>query len=107
MADYPYNTSAWQTLRAKHLAIYPFCEGCARMGRRFVFANTVDHRRPISDGGEPFPDHEGLASYCHSCHSAKTVRGTEAGAAKTTKPRRGCKVDGTPLDPDHPWNRYG
>lgn len=73
-------------------------------------ANTVDHRVAISAGGPAFPDHDGLASYCPSCHSAKTARGVEAGAIRTTKPRRGCSADGSPLDPGHSWhtkNRSG
>lgn len=70
---------------------------------RLRAANTVDHVVPISEGGPPYPDHDGLASYCPSCHSAKTARGTEAGAAATSKPRRGCDQNGMPLDPSHPW----
>lgn len=104
MATYPYNTAAWKKLRAAHLARFPFCEGCEASGRPFIIANTVDHRHAISDGGNPFPGHDGLASYCPPCHSAKTARGAEAGAIKSTKPRKGCNPDGTPLDPDHPWH---
>lgn len=73
------------------------------MGRLTV-ANHVDHRTPISAGGHPFPSFDGLASLCASCHSAKTARGVEAGAIRTTKTRRGCNADGTPLDPAHGWN---
>lgn len=71
---------------------------------RIAAANTVDHVHPISEGGAAFPGHDGLASYCAGCHSAKTARGAEAGAIKSTKPRRGCNADGTPLDPEHPWH---
>jgi 5-methylcytosine-specific restriction protein A len=67
-------------------------------------ANTVDHRVPVSEGGNPFPPIEGLATYCPPCHSAKTARGSEAGAVRTRKPRKGCNPDGTPLDPLHPWH---
>lgn len=100
MAEYPYNTARWQRLRKAHLAIEPLCRGCKP---RLVMANTVDHVRAISDGGPAFPGHDGLASYCPGCHSAKTARGAEAGAVRSTKPRRGCNPDGTPLDPSHPW----
>lgn len=103
MADWPYNTAAWKRLREAHLSLYPMCEGCEAMGR-MAMANTVDHRTPIKAGGDPFPSHDGLASYCPSCHGAKTARGIEAGAARTTKPRRGCNPDGSPLDPAHPWH---
>lgn len=103
MANWPYNTTAWKKLRAAHLARFPFCEGCP--AGTYRLANTVDHRLAISEGGHPFPGHDGLASYCPGCHSAKTARGAEAGAIKSTKARKGCDVDGTPLDSRHPWRK--
>ena len=102
LADPLYDTAAWQRLRRAHLAIEPACRGCAAMGR-LTLANTVDHVVAVSEGGHPFPGHDGLASYCPSCHNAKTARGAEAGAIRTSKPRRGCDADGNPLDPTHPW----
>lgn len=103
MADWPYNTARWQRLRAAQLAMHPLCEGCEAMGR-LTPANTVDHRTPISEGGPVFPGHDGLASYCPGCHGAKTARGAEAGAVRSTKPRKGCDANGNPLDPAHPWH---
>ena len=103
MATWPYNTAAWARLRAVHLSIEPLCRGCDAMGI-LKPANTVDHILAIKDGGPPFPGHDGLASYCGPCHGAKTARGSEAGAIRSTKPRRGCDADGNPLDPAHPWN---
>ena len=103
MADWPYSTANWQRLRKAHLAAFPWCEGCKAMGKPYVIGNTVDHRVPISDGGPPFPGHDGLATYCPACHSAKTARGTEAGAVRSSKPRRGCDEHGNPLDRSHPW----
>lgn len=103
MAEWPYNTAAWKRLRKAHLSAFPWCEGCKAMGKPHVLANTVDHRHAIKDGGNPFPGHDGLASYCPGCHSAKTARGTEAGAVRSSKPRRGCDAEGNPLDARHPW----
>lgn len=103
MADWPYNSDTWKRLRRAHLSLSPLCVGCEAMGRLSP-ANTVDHVRPISDGGPAFPGHDGLASYCGPCHSAKTARGTEAGAIKSNKPRKGCDANGNPLDPAHPWH---
>ena len=103
VASWPYNTGTWKRLRAMKLAASPTCERCEEMGR-FTVANTVDHRLPISGGGDPFPSLDGLASMCAPCHSAKTARGAEAGAIKTRKPRTGCNPDGTPLDGKHPWH---
>lgn len=102
MAKWPYNTARWQRLRLAHLSLEPMCRGCAERGG-LTLANTVDHVKAIRDGGHAFPGHDGLASYCGACHSAKTARGGEAGAARTTKPRRGCDANGEPLDPRHPW----
>ena len=101
MADWPYSTARWLRLRKQHLQLEPFCRGCAP---RLVTANTVDHVHPISEGGHPFPGHDGLASYCPACHSRKTARGSEAGRAKTNKPRKGCDLQGNPIDPEHPWH---
>ncbi|MHA0333971.1 HNH endonuclease signature motif containing protein [Sphingomonas aquatilis] len=103
MADWPYNTATWQRLRLAHLSLSPICIGCQARGV-LTEANTVDHITAISDGGAAFPGHDGLASYCSACHGAKTARGSEAGAVRTRKPRRGCNPDGTPLDPEHPWH---
>jgi 5-methylcytosine-specific restriction enzyme A len=106
MANYPYNTAAWKRLRRTHLALFPFCEPCGKLGRALVLANTVDHRVPISAGGFAFPAHDGLMSCCASCHSQKTARGVEAGAVRTKRklqPRKGCDANGNPIDPAHPW----
>lgn len=104
MSIWPYSTARWKRLRELRLNLNPMCEGCLQAG--FVRkANHVDHRKAISDGGDAFPEIAGLASLCASCHSAKTARGPEAGAIKTNRPRKGCDINGMPLDPDHPWNR--
>lgn len=102
MSEWPYGTGAWKRLRLAHLALEPLCRGCAEMNR-LTPANTVDHVQAISDGGHPFPGHDGLASYCAPCHSAKTARGSEAGAIRSNKPRKGCDIHGRPLALDHPW----
>lgn len=101
MANWPYNTARWQTVRSLKLAAQPLCEGC--YPHRLTPANTVDHIHPISDGGPAFPGLDGLRSLCPSCHGAKTARGVEAGAIKTDKPRKGCDANGNPLDAAHPW----
>lgn len=103
MAEWPYNTAAWRKLRKAHLAIEPQCRGCKAVGR-LMLASHVDHIKAISDGGAPFPGHDGLQSLCLPCHSRKTARGAEAGAVRSTKPMRGCDADGNPLDPAHPWS---
>src|SRR3546814_7587894 len=83
MSKWPYSTARWKRLRAAHLALEPACRGCKRMGR-LTLANTVDHVVAISEGGHAFPGHDGLASYCPACHSAKTARGSEARSEEHT-----------------------
>ena len=102
MAEWPYGTTQWKRLRLDHLTLEPLCQGCLP---RIVPANTVDHVKPISQGGDPFPDHDGLKSYCRSCHAEKTARGPEAGAIRTNAPLKGGDVKGYPRDPNHPWNK--
>lgn len=105
MAAWPYNTAAWRVLRRSKLDVSPMCEPCTTAGR-IEAANTVDHRVPISAGGPAFPGLDGLNSMCAGCHSAKTARGSEAGAVRTKRaiqPRKGCDANGNPLDPSHPW----
>lgn len=101
MAGRVYDTQRWKRLRKLHLSLHPFCEDCLARGKR-VLANTVDHKVAISGGGPMYPGHDGLTSYCASCHSRKTARGIEAGAVKSKA--RGWDADGNPLDDRHPWN---
>lgn len=103
MADWPYSTARWKRLRLLKLHDRVLCEQCERDGR-LTIATVVDHVQPVNHGGAPFPPLDGLASLCLPCHSAKTARGIEAGAAKTNRPRRGCDADGRPIDANHPWN---
>jgi len=106
MAAWPYSTARWQRVRQMHLSRFPFCLDCHDAGM-VTLANTVDHIVPISAGGPAFPGPDGLRSLCSACHSAKTARGVEAGAVRTTAPRgprKGCDAHGNPLDARHPWH---
>lgn len=98
MADWPYNTSAWRRLRKAKLAQDPLCQYC--MPHKTTIATEVDHAKPINAGGDPWA-WDNLASCCHSCHSSKTA------ADKQGKPwrRKGCDVEGRPLDPSDWFNR--
>ncbi|CDO38305.1 HNH endonuclease signature motif containing protein [Novosphingobium sp. KN65.2] len=99
---WPYNTAAWRRLREAHLSLEPECRHCALRGV-LTMASHVDHITAISEGGLPFPSHDGLQSLCLPCHSRKTARGGEAGAVSTNKPMKGCDAKGDPIDPAHPW----
>jgi 5-methylcytosine-specific restriction protein A len=104
MASWPYNTKRWTELRAAKLRRDPQCEYCPAGMQRA--ATCVDHRDPIRGEGDPRAWHwPNLVSSCWPCHSAKTARGSEAGAVRTNKPRKGCAPDGTPLDGGHWWQK--
>lgn len=103
MSRWPYNTAQWQRLRLDKLAVEPLCRVCREAGR-LVEAQHVDHKRPISDGGDPFPGLDGLDSLCASCHSRKTWHTDVRGAAVPT----GLKVDpmtGLPAESGHWWRK--
>jgi 5-methylcytosine-specific restriction enzyme A len=103
MAKWPYTTQRWQRVRKQKLQAYPLCEACLQHGK-IEPAVAVDHRRPIKNGGEPFPLLDQLASLCASCHNTKS-RAEQMG--ETNWMYKGCDVFGYPLDPKHPWYRGG
>lgn len=90
----PLNTAAWQRLRAMVLAERPLCAHCFERGQ-IVPATDVDH----ADGDPSNNARSNLQSLCHACHSTKTMR--ERNGSRPI----GCDVNGTPLDPAHPWRR--
>lgn len=102
MADWPYNTEAWQRLRRAKLSASPLCEPCERLGR-LTGANTVDHITSIASGGEPFPALSALMSMCHACHNTKTNAVDRAGGKGVAF--KGADAAGLPVDPAHPF--YG
>ena len=101
MAEYPYNTQRWQRFRRQKLQRETLCESCLQFGK-IEPATVVDHRIPISAGGDPFPPLDQLASLCERCHNTKT-RAEQLG--ETNWLHKGCDIHGNPLDPNHPW--YG
>lgn len=99
MARWPYGTKQWRYIRLAKLGATPMCEHCGGV------ANQVDHIVPIEDGGLPF-DMDNLQSLCQRCHSAKTAMADGGFGNRRGKWRvRGCRLDGTPLDPRHEWNK--
>jgi 5-methylcytosine-specific restriction enzyme A len=92
-----YNSAAWKKIRLAKLARNPLCEKCL-----CIKATDVDHICSIRTGGDPLA-WDNLQSLCHACHSAKTFFIERMG--KDRVPVKGCRADGTPLDPLHHWNK--
>ena len=64
-----YSSRRWQKLRSAKLDENPLCERCQVQG--FINgAVMVHHVVPIRNGGEPFPELDGLMSLCWPCHQA-------------------------------------
>lgn len=105
MNDYKkfYNSKRWKKVRKRQLQIKPLCEDCEQIGR-LTGANQVDHIVSMRSDGHP-TDLNNLRSLCISCHSRKTARLDHGfGHAVSTKPMKGCGVDGLPVDDSHPWH---
>ena len=69
-----YSTPEWlYDLRPTQLLREPFCEDCAKAGRR-TRATDVDHQVDHKGDWKSFTDRGNLRSLCHSCHSRKTAR---------------------------------
>lgn len=62
-----YQSREWREKRREYLLSHPYCTMCG--GK----ANTVDHIKPIREGGERLRD-ENLQALCQSCHSKKSAK---------------------------------
>lgn len=106
MADWPYCTAAWRRLRLAKLAREPLCQPC---NARDVLtsANTVDHIKPIADGGEAFPPLDQLMSMCARCHNEKTAANDRAHTKPFARKVKGVDATGNPVDPSDGWHGGG
>jgi 5-methylcytosine-specific restriction endonuclease McrA len=68
-----YRTPAWRALRARKLALNPFCE-CDDCKGKKVKADLVDHKIPIALGGEPLDINNLQSMRNHPCHDRKRAR---------------------------------
>lgn len=88
----------WREARQFILRENPWCVFCVRSGRRTP-ATVVDHIIPHRGDLKLYGDIENLQGLCKSCHASVKQTLERSGSL------RGCDVDGTPLDPEHPWSR--
>ena len=103
MADWPYSTAAWRKLRLAKLASEPLCQPC-KARDVLTSANTVDHIKPIADGGDPFPPLAGLMSMCERCHNEKTAANDRAQTKPFARKIKGVDAQGNPVDPSDGWH---
>lgn len=92
-----YKTSTWQTLRSIQLRAQPLCERCMKRGR-ITSATTVNHVIPHKGDWTLFVAGP-FESLCKRCHD-DDVQGEEARGYSDE-----IGIDGTPIDPKHPFNR--
>ena len=86
----------WRKARQNFLTLNPICKMCEDEGRADP-ATEVDHIKKHNENEELFWDvdnWQGLCAYHHRSIKAQMER---SGVVK------GCKVDGTPLDPNRGW----
>lgn len=94
-----YKTAGWRKRRAYQLKQHPLCQECEKLGR-IVPATVADHVEPHRGDPEKFWNGT-LQSLCKPCHDRHKQSEEKGGLGF----RRGCDVDGRPLDPGHHWSR--
>lgn len=91
-----YRTKRWQQTRARQLSVHPLCAMCLP---RVTPATVCDHTDKDSKKTEEGFFAGPFQSLCKTHHDG----------AKQKQERRGyvigCDESGTPLDPNHHWNR--
>ena len=89
----------WQKLRKQYLQAHALCVECYKQNK-VVAATVIDHIVPHKGNLELFYDEGNYQALCTNCHSSHKQRFEKTGRIK------GCDKDGTPIDPNHPWNRH-
>jgi len=80
------------------LDVDPLCWYCLQIGV-IVVATVVDHIKPHHGDEELFFDWDNLRSSCKACHDSYAAVKDNIGYAP------GVRVDGMPIDTEHPWGR--
>jgi 5-methylcytosine-specific restriction enzyme A len=90
-----YDLTVWYSIRKQQLLREPLCRVCQSAGR-VTAAVEVDHVVEHRGDWNSFLTGQ-LQSLCSECHRAKSARGL--------RKSKGFSADGSPLDPEHPWNK--
>ena len=92
-----YNDPRHKRIKAILKARNPFCARCRSLGLGDVWADDLDHIRPLSRGGKPF-DIRNCQLLCRAHHRSKTAR--ENSGRKRATPLTDER--GRPLPPSCP-----
>jgi HNH endonuclease. len=87
---------AWQKARRRFLMEHPLCVMCLP---HLTAASVVDHIVPHKGDSTLFWDESNWQPLCKLHHDAPKQSFDRTGRMK------GCNPDGTPVDPNHPWNK--
>jgi 5-methylcytosine-specific restriction endonuclease McrA len=98
MANWPYNTKQWRQLRKAMFTENPMCVMCAEMGKDTIWTH-LDHIKPVKSHPELAFDPANLQGLCNTCHNSIKQREERSGRVV------GSKLDGSPVDPGHHWNK--
>ena len=87
----------YRRARLIFLTAHPFCTMCEAEGRTQA-AVELDHIIPHRGNKTLFWDEDNWQGLCKFHHSSVKAQIERSGTV------RGFKADGTPIDPNHPWN---
>lgn len=93
-----YDSVRWRKARLRFLTANPLCVYCEQQGNDAP-ATVVDHIKEHHGDHDLFWDEENWQPLCASCHSGRKRRQDRHGYSQA------AGLDGTPIDPGHPWNR--
>jgi 5-methylcytosine-specific restriction protein A len=93
-----YDSGAWRKAAHAYLRAHPLCVYCNEIGS-LTEASVVDHINPHHGDVALFWDYDNWQALCKQCHDR--VKSLE----ESRGVRIGSTVDGSPIDPQHPWNR--
>jgi 5-methylcytosine-specific restriction enzyme A len=90
-------TYRWQKASEGFKRKHPLCQECLKQGKTSE-VDVVDHIVPHKGNRKLFWDRNNWQGLCKHCHDSVKAFQESRGFAP------GCRVDGLPLDDDHPWN---
>lgn len=86
----------WLRLRKRFIVAHPKCCECGKP------AQAVDHIKTVRERPDLRLVWDNLRSMCFSCHNRRTAYDQVHAERRRL---RAANADGTPSDPNHPWNK--